>query len=239
MIDSRETYRIEQLMSKFFSGATTPAEERELEMFFSETDLTELPEDMLAFREMISAIDGCRPTPEETQVPADLIEKLDTITRVPSPKMTATKTGRRWKIWALSGAAACILAFVLCLMPASDVTQLPVKQIARVETPASRPGEAAKEVFVEPESHAEPAVAPRKRVAKANVKATRKSTVPKAETPTEETGFIEVTDPEEVAKIVEDIGKLLAQNVEMTNHAISNLEQSIEYHREISKSLLQ
>lgn len=240
MIDNRETYRIEQLMSKFLSGDTTPAQERELEMFFSKTDPTELPEDMLSFREMMIAIEGCHPTAEEAQPPADLIEKLDAITetmpKVPAPRVTFKKSRLWLTVCILTGVAACLLPVLIFLSPEPVVTLQPAEQIARIEIPPTTEEE---EVADEPQRHTQPATSPRKRVTKTSAKATRKSPAAKVEAPAEEPGFIEVTDPEEAAKIVEDIGKLLALNVEKTNHAISHLEQSIEYHREISKSLLQ
>lgn len=207
MENNRDINNIRPLLQRFYEGETSREEEQILEAFFSDTSADDMPDDMVADMKMFSAMKALRPTAEESELPSDLLSKLDEIVASPAhPKKRRLPLILRYSSIA---AAAALLWAIVSLMPRFFDSN--------IDMPAAHTAEVVRENDT-------------------------LSIAGTADLPAEveaDDDFIEITDPEEARTIALEIGRLLAQNADQSNEAISQLGTAINNYKEITKSVLQ
>ncbi len=197
---------IRRLLQRFYEGETSREEEQILEAFFIDTAVG-MPDDMVADKQMFSAMKALRPTAEESELPSDLLSKLDEIVASPAPPKR-----RRLPLilrYSSIAAAAALLWSIVSLVPRL--------LDSNIDIPAAHTAEVVSE--------------------NDTLSIAGASDLP-AELEAED-GFIEITDSEEARTIALEIGRLLAQNADQSNEAISQLGSAINNYKEITKSVLQ
>ncbi len=170
-----------------------------------------MPDDMVADKQMFSAMKALRPTAEESELPSDLLSKLAEIVATPAPpKKRRLPLILRYS--SIAAAAALLWAIVSIVPRFFD---------SNIDIPAAHTAEVVSE-----SNHSDSL-------------SLAEASDPAAGEATAEDGFIEITDPEEVRTIALDIGRLLAQNADQSNEAISQLGSAINNYKEVTKSVLQ
>lgn len=192
---------IECLLHRYYRADTSPEEEASLEDFFSETDVADLPDNMVADRELFSLLRGLHDSPSGSEVPEALARKMELIA-------ASGSTDRRSRILAFlrySGVAAAVamIAVLFTVIP---------RFAPGAEAPASGSLIAAAEVdgysSVEEDDDFDAV-------------------------------FIDIDDPEEAGKIVQEIASLLVWDIDVTSDAIAQISRTIDEYNQISKSILQ
>ncbi len=220
---------IRSLLSRYYLAETSPEDEEILERFFSDVDITEIPEDLVSDKKMFDLTRQLHPAPDDCPVPDDLSDRLNRIVETPTPRNVPVRKKRiRLILRYLSGAAAaCILlAIAVAFMRQSQPAGQDVKVVAETPWESETPVIVAQSegVIDQPEEESVASV-------NKSISGQRKEQA--------EDGLVEITDPEEAREILLNIGKLLARNAEDTNDAIAHIGNSIDCYKEITKSILQ
>lgn len=228
---------IRSLLHKYYEADTTPEEEHLLESFFHDSPAEEIPEDMNADRKIFSAFIELHADSSETDVPADLVKSVTSLTEGYADS-SLSKNQRNWNRFIVYAAAAACLSIVLTLG---------IRWIASTTLRTSEAsGHIAVVPFEQPKHHSainhevnevsDPADQEYK--APSNSQKKNKATV-KTASDADEDGFIEITDPEEAKKIIMEIGNLLNANSQKTNEALQHIEKTVDEYRQLTKSILQ
>lgn len=226
---------IRRLLDRYYRAETSPEDEETLGRFFSEVNGADMPEDLAADQKVFTAMMDLHPMPDECVVPDNLLDKLNSIVEQTKP-MPAVKPQKKFhNILRYSGiaAAACIALAIIMVFMRPTENESPIDMEYTAEVVSEMPKEVP-EVPVLAESSKPEMVEP-----KVDHHAKKAESTAITQNEAEEDGFIEITDPEEAQEILLKIGKLLVQNAEETNKAISDIGNSIDSYKEISKSILQ
>lgn len=223
------------LLHKFYEGATTPEEEETLESFFNDTSDSNIHIDMVEDKRFFSELKDMHPVPSDTDIPGDLLEKINGIVSGSAIVQTSGKRKNPLKIFAYSSVAAiaCILLMIETFYHKSSEEQITQPIIYIVSASESHEETMADEIQNTSRSSEMSNVLNSKNPGK-NIP------VITVEDPVEgEDGFIEISDPEEVKTIALEIGKLLSNNSDRTNDAISYIGNTIENYKGLTKTILQ
>ncbi len=229
---------IRELLEKYYLAETTREEEERLEAFFVGSYDSDIPEDLMSDRTYFTAMQELHPKLAEDEVPRDLIEKLDGIIELVPKNEQMNRTGKRGVIlrYVSIAAAACIAIAVFFKLPTYTDSLI---------TPSAENIADAKELIIsKPPTMDETALLTQPEVdsklSEENVHQnyTNKELASYGESDQTD-GFVEITDPEEVRKIAEEIGNLLAHSATKSSEAIAQLSNSIESYKEITKTILQ
>ncbi|MDE6279052.1 MAG: hypothetical protein K2M05_03685 [Paramuribaculum sp.] len=211
---------IRLLLGKYYEGATSLTEEEQLAAFFNEADDNLIPKDMLADKKLFAAMKELQPRLSESEIPGDLIGMIDEIISQPEVKQSSADNGKKPRLfirYSALAAAAALLWAIITLMPdfANKNADMPVELTAEVvvHSPAGEYDDTATTLSV---------------AASTDITADE-----------ENDNYIEITDPEEARKIVTEIGMLLAQNLDRSNEAISQIGTTFNNYKEITKTILQ
>lgn len=226
--------QMRKLLDQYYLAETTREEEERLEAFFDESHKSDIPEELMTDRNYFMAMREVHSPLTEDDVPADLIEKLNSIVdQKPKSENKNRKRGVILKYVSIA-AAACIALAVFFSLPYDT---------GSLTTPGTEKIADAKELIIDKApSEEDPALLIQQEDIKDNEETIYQNCVNEkvaSYVESEQTdGFIEITDPEEVRKIAEEIGNLLAHNATKSNEAIAQLGNSIESYKEITKTIL-
>lgn len=220
MKNKNDINHIRLLLDRYYQAESTREEEDFLANFFIGTDKTYLPEDMLPDRELFLSMQKARPKPTEYDVPASLLERLDEIVGTPvilPPVSTPTIWLRVLRYAGIATVAVIVLA-VVAMLPRLETHTINEDFVTEIDDnqPVTPSDESLPLLIVElNEWHAASGQA------------------------NEDYSYIEITDPAEAQKIAIEIGKLLTRNAQCTNEALSQIGNTINSYKEITKSILQ
>ena len=218
---------IRDLLDKYYQAETSPEDEEILEAFFSEVNPDDIPEDLASERKMFVLMRNLHSSTEESLVPDKLMDQLEHIVERPVVTDGFRKKLYRKLLYIGGSVAACIIiASFMVFMHQSKDDSTNVKVLAETQKTFDAP------VILQGEEEPTYVQVVENKINEAEI--------PKQiHEEMEEDGFIEITDPEEAREILQNIGKLLAQNAEDTNYAMANIGNSIDSYKEISKTILQ
>ncbi|MDE6632327.1 MAG: hypothetical protein K2K23_04950, partial [Muribaculaceae bacterium] len=218
---------IRGLLDKYYRAITSTKEEEMLETFFREVNPDDIPEDLASERKMFVLMGNIHSSKEDRILPDYLMEQLENIVERPVVADGHRKKFHNLLLYIGGSVAACILiAFIIVFMHQHKDDSPGVKVLAETQQNSDSP------ILINSEE--EPICVPvvENKVSEVEIPVDKHEVM-------EEDGFIEITDPEEAREILQNIGKLLAQNAVDTNDAIVNISSSIDSYKEISKSILQ
>ncbi len=240
MNNNLDLNKLRFLLHKYYEAETSPEEENIIISIFSESDAEDIPEDLIADREIFLSMKEFLPCQSELEIPDDLFSKINReISDAPLAESKDSKT--RWKrpfAYAVAAAVACIvLAFGIWHINTSRVLKSPtIANVAKHPAPSPEDSHSIDPEPIETKAIAEtpvqkPSIDPperrRHRIVKASVESTN-----------EEDGYVEITDPEEAREIILEISNLLAINSRKTSEATRMVEAAIDEYKEITKQLL-
>lgn len=235
MNDSTEYNRITRLISDWYDGATSRAEELEIINFFRNTDPASLPETLRQEAVVFATIgDLTAECPDK-----ELMAEIDTEV---AKEQSAAKPRRRLDLRLMSAAVAASVAILLIVGLGSDsdtqliagsdqpspevkgyadITPMPVDSVTVLDdTERVTPG-------VMPETHVrtprhDKIAKPTRTVADATVT----------------TDYIDIEDPEEAALILEEVNSHYSRAMAMTTKAIIETDNALDNTREIIRSAI-
>ena len=218
---------IRGLLDKYYRAETSPDDEEILEFFFREVNPEDIPEDLASERNMFVLMGKLHSSIEESIVPDKLMERLENIVERPVVADGLKKKFHNLLLYIGGSVAACILiAFIIVFMHQHKDDSPGVKVLAETQQNSDSP------ILINSEEEPICVPAVKDKVSEIEIPIDKHEVI-------EEDGFMEITDPEEAREILQNIGKLLAQNAVDTNDAIVNISSSIDSYKEISKSILQ
>ena len=218
---------IRGLLDKYYRAETSPKEEETLVTFFREVNPDEIPEYLASERKMFVLMGNIHSSKEDSVVPDNLMQQLENIFERPVVTDSHRKKFHNLLLYIGGSVAACILiAFIIGFMYQHKDDSPNVKVLAEMQKTSGTP------VLVQ--GVEDPTYVP-----DVDNKVSEVEIPKEKHDEAEEDGFIEITDPEEAREILQNIGKLLAQNAVDTNDAMANISSSIDSYKEISKSILQ
>ena len=218
---------IRGLLDKYYRAETSPEEEETLVTFFREVNPDEIPEYLASERKMFVLMGNIHSSKEDSVVPDNLMQQLENIFERPVVTDSHRKKFHNLLLYIGGSVAACILiAFIIGFMYQHKDDSPNVKVLAEMQKTSGTP------VLVQ--GVEDPTYVP-----DVDNKVSEVEIPKEKHDEAEEDGFIEITDPEEAREILQNIGKLLAQNAVDTNDAMANISSSIDSYKEISKSILQ
>lgn len=227
--------QMRKLLEQYYLAETTREEEERLEAFFDESLKSDIPEELMSDRNYFMVMREVHSPLSEDDVPADLIEKLNSIVdQKPKSENRNRKRGVILRYISIA-AAACVALVVFFKLPnyTGSLTTSDAENIA----------DANELIIIKAPSEEDTALLIQQEDIKHSEETIYQNCVNEEVTSyveTEQTdGFIEITDPEEVRKIAEEISNLLAHNATKSNEAIAQLGNSIESYKEITKTILQ
>lgn len=218
---------IRGLLDKYYRAETSLEDEEILESFFSELNADEIPKDLASEEKMFSLMKNLHPSQEERMAPDYLMERLNSIVEKPVAAESIRKKFHNVLLYFGGSVAACILiAFTMVFIHQHKNDNPSVKMVEATHKKSETP------VLIK-------SVETKTDLPELEHKVSEIKMSEKTHEEIEEDGFIEITDPEEAREILQNIGKLLAQNAVDTNDAMANISNSIDCYKEISKSILQ
>lgn len=234
MKDNFDIDYIRSLLDRYYRAETSPDEETFLESFFSEVRFDDIPLDLASSKKLFDITKQLHPTIEDSEVPDELIDKLNCIVEKPM----LLSEGRRLKnfnnilrYFGVASVACAALAIIMVFMrPAEKVT--PAEKGYTAEVVSGKSDEPEIPILIEPAE--DYGIAP-----ETEPRANKHEPLNETQSTIDEDGFIEITDPAEAQRIMLEIGKLLAQNANEVNNAMCDISNSLENYKEISKSILQ
>ena len=218
---------VRSLLDKYYLAETSAEEEEVLESFFNDVNTEEIPQDLASEKKLFSLMGNLHPSQQEFKTPDYLMERLNNIVEKPVSNVRLRTKLHNLILYIGGSVAACILIAFIMVFINRHKDETPNVRIVedkhkKTEAPALVKGVETKADVPELEH-----------------KANETEISAKAHEEVGEDGFIEIDDPEKAREILQNIGKLLAQNAEETNNAMVNISNSIDSYKEISKSILQ
>lgn len=220
--------RISRLLELYYSGATTPAEEAELALFFTSTPDGDIPDEYAADAAMFRAM-ASHTIPEP---PADLEARIISAT-------CGTQRRRRPLSWLPAAAAALVLALAGGVMvirnssPTDVMRPQPLQKHIASAVPPTTPAPA-------PDTHTEPNInvaghtatspAPKPRHVRKNVRNHNNADEKIRHDRTEEytyDPYIEITDPDSAAAITREVLEKLGIALGSANQAAGKADMAI------------
>lgn len=224
MKNNHDINDIRLLLEKYYEGATSLTEEKQLADFFNEADDDRIPKDLIADKKLFATMREVQPRPVDSEIPGDLIGKIDKLISQPEAQKTSAGNGKKRHLFIRYSAIAAAAALLWAI-----VTLMPDFGTKKADMPVDYTAEAA---VLSPANEYDDTTATLLVAQSTDISATS----PDGE---ENDNYIEITDPEEARKIALEIGMLLAQNIDRTNEAISQIGTTFNNYKEITKNILQ
>lgn len=224
MKNNYDINEIRLLLEKYYEGVTSLTEEEQLAAFFNEADDDRIPKDMIADKKLFATMRELQPRSVDSEIPGDLIGKIDKLISQPETQKTSVGNGKKrhhFIRYSAIAAAAALLWAIVTLMPdfGNKKAEMPVEHTAKaaMHSPVNEYDDTTATLSV--------------------AESTDINTTSSAGEDID--NYIEITDPEEARKIALEIGMLLAQNIDRSNEAISQIGTTFNNYKEITKSILQ
>ncbi|MDE6697235.1 MAG: hypothetical protein K2K25_10180 [Muribaculaceae bacterium] len=240
MNKNSEINKLRFLLQRYYEAQTSPEEESLIVSLFAEIEIQDIPNDLIFDRKLFLSMRELHPLQTNLETPDDLLVKINREITEKPPIVSEVRKKKRKNFFIYTGsvAAACVLfAISVQIINKSNIIAPPIIDNL-TESPSVSPEESIPKISDPLET---------KSVIRKSKENTSLSSPPPrinqaaAETEVvlnEESGYIEITDPEEARDILVEISKLLANNSIKTNEATHIVENTVNEYREITKSIL-
>lgn len=238
MNDSTKYNRIARLIADWYDGATNREEEMEIINFFRDTDPATLPEALRQEAEVFATIGDLSAECPDKELLAEIEVEV-------AREQSAEKPRRRLGLRLVAVAVAASVAVLLIVGLGHDTdTQLiaeahqdvqaeqnmteyadnaftPVDSVPAIDTPDETVPDSAPATRIRTPRH-EKTVVPERTIADA----------------AEPGGYIDIEDPEEAARILEEVNRHYSRALAMTTKAIIETDNALDNTREIIRSAI-
>lgn len=237
MNDSTKYNRIARLIADWYDGATSREEEMEIINFFRDTDPVTLPEALRQEAEVFATISDLSAECPDKELLAEIEAEVAREQSVAKP--------RRLGLRLVSAAVAASVAVLLIVglshnsdtqliaeahneaQAATNVTEYadnaftPVDSVPAIDAPYETVPDSAPATRIRTPRH-EKTVEPERAVADA----------------AEPAGYVDIQDPEEAARILEEVNRHYSRALAMTTKAIIETDNALDNTREIIRSAI-